>query len=332
MTPTRVVADGPDLEVRLPRPVRYELVRTLSPLRHGNGDPTIRLEAGRAIRATRTPVGPATLEVREAGHELVVRAWGPGAAWAVEQAPGPARAQRRSIGARRAGAAASPGRGARPSVRRGPAPAQRSGRRGPGPGRPRAEDHRRGSSAGLPAAHPGPRRARARSVRAAPPAHARATGRPALPRLSPARARAPAGRDPQADRRAGGAPRGGGEPADRRGPPAAGRGPGHRPVDGRRGGPLRPRRSRRGQRRRLPPAEPGRVRPGRRAARRRRAGCSRSWSPIAASAAGWSACSRRAASGRRDAVPGWRRAPSPGSRRRDRLPEEARSTAGGCPR
>lgn len=82
-----IVADGSDLEVRLPRPRRYELVRTLSPLRHGTGDPTIRLETGRAIRATRTPNGPATIEVRETGDELVVRSWGPGAAWAVEQAP-----------------------------------------------------------------------------------------------------------------------------------------------------------------------------------------------------------------------------------------------------
>ena len=82
-----IVADGPDLEVRLPAPPHYELVRTLAPLRHGTGDPTIRLETGRAIRATRTPAGPATLEVRETGHELVVRSWGPGATWAVEQAP-----------------------------------------------------------------------------------------------------------------------------------------------------------------------------------------------------------------------------------------------------
>jgi 3-methyladenine DNA glycosylase/8-oxoguanine DNA glycosylase len=47
----------------------------------------MRLETGRAIRATRTPAGPATLEVREAGDELIVRSWGPGAAWAVAQAP-----------------------------------------------------------------------------------------------------------------------------------------------------------------------------------------------------------------------------------------------------
>ncbi|MDP9482872.1 MAG: DNA-3-methyladenine glycosylase 2 family protein [Chloroflexota bacterium] len=82
-----ILTDGPDHEARLPRPERYELVRTLAPLRHGHGDPTIRLETGRAIRATRTPAGPATLEVREAGTELVVRSWGPGAEWAVARAP-----------------------------------------------------------------------------------------------------------------------------------------------------------------------------------------------------------------------------------------------------
>jgi 3-methyladenine DNA glycosylase/8-oxoguanine DNA glycosylase len=78
--------DAPDLETRLPRPEPYELVRTLSPLRHGHGDPTIRLETGRARRATRTPEGPATIEVVDAGRELLVRAWGPGAGWAVDRA------------------------------------------------------------------------------------------------------------------------------------------------------------------------------------------------------------------------------------------------------
>ncbi|HET9443807.1 MAG TPA: hypothetical protein VFO65_10810, partial [Acidimicrobiales bacterium] len=40
-------------------------------------------------RATRTPEGPATvlLRSRPAAGEVVVRAWGPGAAWAVETAP-----------------------------------------------------------------------------------------------------------------------------------------------------------------------------------------------------------------------------------------------------
>jgi 3-methyladenine DNA glycosylase/8-oxoguanine DNA glycosylase len=79
-------AARPDIEIRLARPIRYELIRTMSPLRHGHGDPTIRLATGRAIRATRTPDGPATIEAVEAGTELVVRAWGPGAGWAVSRA------------------------------------------------------------------------------------------------------------------------------------------------------------------------------------------------------------------------------------------------------
>jgi 3-methyladenine DNA glycosylase/8-oxoguanine DNA glycosylase len=78
---------SPDLETRFPRPEPYALVRTLAPLRHGHGDPTIRLGTGRACRATRTPDGPATIEVVEGGSELVVRAWGPGAGWAIDRAP-----------------------------------------------------------------------------------------------------------------------------------------------------------------------------------------------------------------------------------------------------
>ena len=76
----------PDLETRLPRPERYELVRTLAPLRHGHGDPTIRLSADRVVRATRTPDGPATFEAIVGGTDLLVRIWGPGAGWTLERA------------------------------------------------------------------------------------------------------------------------------------------------------------------------------------------------------------------------------------------------------
>ncbi len=76
-----IVGGGPDLEVRLERPERYDLVRTLAPLRHGLGDPTIRIEPGRARLATRTPDGPATLEIVDTGGDLVVRGWGTGAGW-----------------------------------------------------------------------------------------------------------------------------------------------------------------------------------------------------------------------------------------------------------
>ena len=85
---TVATAAGPDLEVAARAPERYELVRTLAPLRHGHGDPTIRLEDRPcAAAATRTPDGPASIEVVDAGRELIVRAWGPGASWCNRRAP-----------------------------------------------------------------------------------------------------------------------------------------------------------------------------------------------------------------------------------------------------
>jgi 3-methyladenine DNA glycosylase/8-oxoguanine DNA glycosylase len=60
-----------------------DLQRTLSPIAHGRGDPTIRFGPDGIWRATRTPDGPATirLRAREAGVE--VWAWGAGATSAV---------------------------------------------------------------------------------------------------------------------------------------------------------------------------------------------------------------------------------------------------------
>jgi 3-methyladenine DNA glycosylase/8-oxoguanine DNA glycosylase len=40
------------------------------------------------VRSARTPEGPATLELRRTGTQAQARAWGPGAEWALEQAPG----------------------------------------------------------------------------------------------------------------------------------------------------------------------------------------------------------------------------------------------------
>jgi 3-methyladenine DNA glycosylase/8-oxoguanine DNA glycosylase len=61
---------------------------TLSPLRRGRGDPSVRLAAdGAWWRATRTPCGPATTRIARHGPEIVVHAWGPGAEWALEAAP-----------------------------------------------------------------------------------------------------------------------------------------------------------------------------------------------------------------------------------------------------
>jgi 3-methyladenine DNA glycosylase/8-oxoguanine DNA glycosylase len=58
--------------------------------RRGAGDPTHRTdEHGRHWRGSRTPLGPATLliEARARLGEVHLEAWGPGAEWALEQAP-----------------------------------------------------------------------------------------------------------------------------------------------------------------------------------------------------------------------------------------------------
>jgi 3-methyladenine DNA glycosylase/8-oxoguanine DNA glycosylase len=70
------VAEGAAFRYHLSGPLDLRL--TLAPLAHGHGDPTIQLGARAAWRATRTADGPATIELRDEGRTLVVRAWGPG--------------------------------------------------------------------------------------------------------------------------------------------------------------------------------------------------------------------------------------------------------------
>jgi len=65
-----------------------DLVGTLAPLAHGRHDPTIRFTAGGIWRAMRTFDGPASLYVASSSNGVTVRAWGPGAAAAIEMAPG----------------------------------------------------------------------------------------------------------------------------------------------------------------------------------------------------------------------------------------------------
>ena len=72
------------LRPRLPVDLRL----TFSELRFGPGDPTMRREAdGSWWRATRTPLGPATMHVAARAGELRVSAWGDGAEWALDAAP-----------------------------------------------------------------------------------------------------------------------------------------------------------------------------------------------------------------------------------------------------
>jgi 3-methyladenine DNA glycosylase/8-oxoguanine DNA glycosylase len=68
------------------RPV--DLLRTLSPLRRGGGDPAFRLTSGGAVWwATRTPAGPGTLSLRGVLGEVEASAWGDGAGWLLDRVP-----------------------------------------------------------------------------------------------------------------------------------------------------------------------------------------------------------------------------------------------------
>ncbi len=64
----------------------YDLRATWAPLRAGPRDPTLRLADREALRATRTPCGPAALHAR-VGSRVELAAWGPGAEWVLERAP-----------------------------------------------------------------------------------------------------------------------------------------------------------------------------------------------------------------------------------------------------
>jgi 3-methyladenine DNA glycosylase/8-oxoguanine DNA glycosylase len=69
--------------IRLDGPV--DLAATLFPLRRGYRDPTTRVGAREAVRALRTPAGPATLRLTQVAPDAVeVRAVGPGADRAIE--------------------------------------------------------------------------------------------------------------------------------------------------------------------------------------------------------------------------------------------------------
>ncbi|MEO0493867.1 MAG: DNA-3-methyladenine glycosylase 2 family protein, partial [Actinomycetota bacterium] len=51
------------------------------------GDPTVRLEPGRFVRATITPAGTGEIRVVWADGVADVEAWGDGAAWLIDRAP-----------------------------------------------------------------------------------------------------------------------------------------------------------------------------------------------------------------------------------------------------
>ena len=94
-----VVAYGTHPDVMLTRcwraPFRVDLSRTLGVHRRGKGDPAFRAEPSGAVwRTSRTPDGPATLQVTAGATEtgegatVFAGAWGPGAAWLLASLPG----------------------------------------------------------------------------------------------------------------------------------------------------------------------------------------------------------------------------------------------------
>jgi len=65
-----------------------DLRLTLAIHRRGPGDPTMRFSRdGSTWRTSRTPEGPMTLRLVAVGDGIRAQAWGPGADWAIEQAP-----------------------------------------------------------------------------------------------------------------------------------------------------------------------------------------------------------------------------------------------------
>ena len=64
-----------------------DLVRTLSLHRRGTGDVSMRIGPGRVLRATRTTMGPATIELVQHHDHVAAEAWGPGADLVLEAAP-----------------------------------------------------------------------------------------------------------------------------------------------------------------------------------------------------------------------------------------------------
>lgn len=79
---------SPDAETITGLSTPIDLRLTLSPLVRGSGDPTAGFDPGGAFwHATRTPAGPATLQLVRRGNQLLAHAWGAGAEAAIDGVP-----------------------------------------------------------------------------------------------------------------------------------------------------------------------------------------------------------------------------------------------------
>jgi len=72
----------------IPLPFAVDLRRSLGPLRLGKHDPTIQVSPTGVAAAMRTPVGGAAMRAQLQGDRVDVEAWGDGAEWALDRAPG----------------------------------------------------------------------------------------------------------------------------------------------------------------------------------------------------------------------------------------------------
>jgi hypothetical protein len=86
------VTAAPDVDPGLARdylaPFGVDVPLTLSPYRHGGGDPAYRLDRDGAVwRTSLTPDGPGTLRVTARDLSVTARAWGPGAGWLLDTLP-----------------------------------------------------------------------------------------------------------------------------------------------------------------------------------------------------------------------------------------------------
>lgn len=68
-----------DVALELEAGAQLDLRAVLGPLARGSGDPTMRVAATAAIRASMTPDGPGTIELRVTGSTIRALGWGPGA-------------------------------------------------------------------------------------------------------------------------------------------------------------------------------------------------------------------------------------------------------------
>jgi len=72
----------------IPLPFAIDLRRSLRPLRLGKHDPTFDVRVDRLAVSMHTPAGPAALRATRQGGGFEVEAWGDGAEWALDEAPG----------------------------------------------------------------------------------------------------------------------------------------------------------------------------------------------------------------------------------------------------